>query len=143
VPGSLVRLRFYLRKARAVVTAGIQMRVPAHASQVPLLRHAAVEFVSARCPHQYDLPPRVALAVTEACSNVVRHAYPNREGDIDLAMHLDGADVVATVTDTGVGMADTPSGPPGAQLGLLLLDQAARTTITGDHGTVVKMRFLP
>jgi two-component sensor histidine kinase len=73
----------------------------------------------------------------------VRHAYPNREGDIDLAMHLDGADVVATVTDTGVGMADTPSGPPGAQLGLLLLDQVARTTIGGDHGTVVKMRFPP
>src|SRR5205814_1623105 len=112
--GSLVRLRFYQRKARAVVTAGIQMRVPAHASQVPLLRHAAVEFVSARCSHQSDLPPKVALAVTEACSNVVRHAYPNREGDIDLAMHLDGTDVVATVTDTGIGLADKPSGPPGA-----------------------------
>jgi anti-sigma regulatory factor (Ser/Thr protein kinase) len=98
-----------------------------------------LEFVEARCPDADQLS--VALAVTEACSNVVRHAYPNSQGDMRLEMRLESTDVVATVSDTGIGITDQPNSRPGAQLGLPLLRHVADTTIRHEGGTVVEMRF--
>jgi two-component sensor histidine kinase len=98
-----------------------------------------VEFVEARCPDADELS--VALAVTEACSNVVRHAYPDGQGDMLLEMRLESTDVVATVTDTGIGITDQPTSRRDAQLGLPLLRHVAETTISNEGGTVVEMRF--
>jgi two-component sensor histidine kinase len=106
---------------------------------VPRLRRAAVEFVETRCPEADELS--VALAVTEACSNVVHHAYPNGQGDMLLEMRLESRDVVATVTDTGIGITGQPTSRAGAQLGLPLLRHVADTTIRNDGGTIVEMRF--
>ena len=53
----------------------------------------------------------IALAVTEACTNAVVHAYRDSSGTISVtASHADGAPTV-TVRDHGTGMAprvDTP-----------------------------------
>jgi anti-sigma regulatory factor (Ser/Thr protein kinase) len=47
----------------------------------------------------------VKIAVSEACSNVVVHAYPDGNGAITLRLALDDDRVVVEVADQGVGIA--------------------------------------
>jgi serine/threonine-protein kinase RsbW len=62
-----------------------------------------------------DCREEIALAVTEACSNAVRHA----DGDemYELAAESEDSECVITVTDSGPGLPSPPSGavpPPAA-----------------------------
>jgi serine/threonine-protein kinase RsbW len=43
------------------------------------------------------------LALTEGCSNVVRHAYGGREGSVDVRYELGDEYIAITITDDGVG----------------------------------------
>ena len=57
------------------------------------------------------------LAVTEACTNVVRHAYADEEGTIDVIVRPSGELLEVVVTDEGRGLGPSPdtAGPgPGA-----------------------------
>ena len=42
--------------------------------------------------------------VSEGCSNVVRHAYPDSEGSFELAALPEGDNLTIVVRDSGVGM---------------------------------------
>jgi serine/threonine-protein kinase RsbW len=119
---------------------GIQQRVPADATSVRDLRCAIVEFVHTNCANADEIAGDVALAVTEACANVVRHAYPGRRGDVCLDAHMDGDQLVVAVADRGVGIA-APSRNPGLGLGLRLIDHLADSQVRSEDGTVVEMRF--
>jgi serine/threonine-protein kinase RsbW len=44
------------------------------------------------------------LAVTEACANAVRHAYPDGEGDVHVRMELEPGRLVVRVADRGRGL---------------------------------------
>ena len=96
--------------------------VPAVAENVAALRHAVVdlaESAGADEPVRTDL----ALAVGEACANVVVHAYP--PGDVGpLVIHAQvadgGGEIVITVVDQGQGMTPRPDSP-GLGLGLPLI----------------------
>jgi anti-sigma regulatory factor (Ser/Thr protein kinase) len=44
------------------------------------------------------------LAVTEACANAVRHAYPEGEGDVHVRMELEPGRLVVRVADRGRGL---------------------------------------
>jgi anti-sigma regulatory factor (Ser/Thr protein kinase) len=117
----------------------IQQRVPADADQVPRLRHAATAFAADRCGRETEMA--IALAVTEACTNVVRHAYPNGRGDITLNARLDGADIVFEIIDHGTGMTE-PSAAAGLGVGLEIMRRLANAHITSDQeGTRVELRF--
>lgn len=48
----------------------------------------------------------IKVAVSEAVSNAVIHAYPDRAGQVELAMMLDDSSVVYEVRDHGIGIAD-------------------------------------
>lgn len=88
---------------------------------------------------------RIRLAVTEACANVVRHAYPNDPGVLDVGVCLGRSTVVVDVCDAGVGTGEgRAQALPGEDgLGLPLIGMLAdRVEITPhEPGTSVRMIF--
>jgi serine/threonine-protein kinase RsbW len=97
----------------------VRLTVPARPEQVALIRRV-LEALADSLP----LPPRVIedmrLAVTEACTNVVRHAYGDAEGPLELVIRPRGAHVEVVVTDRGHGMMPSRESS-GAGLGLSLI----------------------
>ena len=118
---------------------------PAVAASVGVLRRAA-----ARHLRDAGIPGAVVgaveLAVSEAVTNVVLHAYPAGAGGgpVHLALELRGGAVLVRVTDEGTGMA-TRAGCPGAGLGLsIIADLAARAEMSRASrgaGTELLMAF--
>jgi serine/threonine-protein kinase RsbW len=71
-----------------------------------------------------DVPDKVlenvTLAVTEACTNVVRHAYEEGEGAIDVTVRPKPGWIEIVVADEGRGMGPSPD-TAGPGLGLPLI----------------------
>ena len=87
----------------------------------------------------------IALAITEATTNAVLHAYRDRAepGAVSIGAEFDGECVSFSVSDEGSGLAPRVDSP-GLGLGLGLIAQVAdsadvRAPETG--GTEVVMRF--
>jgi serine/threonine-protein kinase RsbW len=68
----------------------------------------------------------VALAVSEAATNVVVHAYreSGAEGTIDVTAAVAASELWVIVTDTGAGLRPRPDSP-GLGLGLAIIAQSA------------------
>ncbi len=84
----------------------VELAFPAHARYLVLARlsMAGVASVAQLGPEELaDLK----LAVTEACANVVRHAYPDGGGDVRVRIVVEAGAVTVEVRDSGRGM------PPG------------------------------
>ncbi len=119
--------------------------VPAVAENVAPIRHAVVDLAK-RSGASDDVLTDVALAVGEACANVVVHAYP--PGDVGpLIVHADvdnPVEIVVTVVDQGQGMTPRPDSP-GLGLGLpLIANLSDRLEIQdgpGGVGTELMMAF--
>ena len=80
----------------------LELTLPARPDSVPVARHRFEAWLKANAPHvdratQADLK----LAWTEACTNVVRHAYGPRDALFTASADRDGADVALSVSDTG------------------------------------------
>jgi anti-sigma regulatory factor (Ser/Thr protein kinase) len=95
--------------------------VPAVAENVAAIRHAIVD-LAAGAGATDSVQTDLALAVGEACANVVVHAYP--PGDVGpMIVHAEVAganEIVVTVVDEGQGMTPRPDSP-GLGLGLPLI----------------------
>ena len=94
--------------------------VPAVAENVAPLRHAVVNLATGAGAEE-DVRTDLALAVGEACANVVVHAYP--PGDVGpLIVHatIAGSEITVVVIDQGQGMTPRPDSP-GLGLGLPLI----------------------
>jgi anti-sigma regulatory factor (Ser/Thr protein kinase) len=81
----------------------------------------------------------IRLAVTEACSNVVRHAYPETPGEFQVAAQLTPATLEVTVRDAGRGSAARIA----PRVGMLLVHEAsdAVSIEDGHPGLIVRMSF--
>lgn len=90
-----------------------------------------------------DVLADIQLAVNEACSNVIRHAYGADDGDgrMDVQLEPKGQRLLIRVHDRGRGFQE-PSDNPGAGLGLALIRALSETVeIREDDGTEVRMTF--
>jgi anti-sigma regulatory factor (Ser/Thr protein kinase) len=118
--------------------------LPAAPESVALVREALSRFVETRCPNS-DAGTReaVRLAVSEACGNVVRHAYgAEDEGRLQVHAAHREVDVVVQVRDWGAGFGSQPR--PGLGLGLRLMRELARSCevrTCRDGGTLVTLVF--
>lgn len=95
-----------------------------------------------------DLLADLKLAVTEACGNSVRHAYPSGGGDVTVAYALEGETFVMVVEDRGIGVAAAtepagrakPDGGMGMSIIRTIVDDVAVEPGASGRGTVVRMR---
>jgi serine/threonine-protein kinase RsbW len=82
----------------------VRLTLPSRPENVAVIRHMLGAFADA-----LRLPPELVedmrLAVTEACTNVVRHAYRDGElGTIDVVIRPSGERLELIVSDHGSGM---------------------------------------
>jgi anti-sigma regulatory factor (Ser/Thr protein kinase) len=122
----------------------LEISLPARPENVAILRHVLGGIGDALGIDAESLAD-LRLAVSEACSNVVVHAYPGEEeGLMDFDVTVSGErtlDVV--VRDHGRGMAPRADSP-GLGVGLPLiatLTQSLQLTAGPDGGTEVHMTF--
>ena len=118
---------------------------PASAESVAQLRQAVVDFA-----YEHGVPEPclsdIHLAVSEAVSNAVMHAFRGRaDGTVIASVTMDDPGwVEVRVTDDGSGMAPR-NDSPGLGLGLPLLrhltDQFEHRRAPGSVGTELWMRF--
>jgi serine/threonine-protein kinase RsbW len=103
----------------AALESDIRLTLPARPENVAVVRHVLGALAEA-----LGLPDAVTedmrLAVTEACTNVVRHAYAGGRGPIDVAVRPKGDELEVTVADAGRGFGPSPdTGGPGLGLPLI------------------------
>lgn len=121
----------------------LELTLPARAENIAVVRHAVGALCEA-CAVDEAIVYDVRTAVTEACTNVVEHAYPDgQEGPLEVfALLLDGELTVA-VRDRGQGIVPR-SDSPGLGLGLPLIVSLAKAVQLGnsdDGHTEVRMTF--
>lgn len=119
----------------------LDLRLPARAESVPQIRHAMIAFAR---DHGYEDAGAIGLAVTEAVTNAVLHAYTEGEiGDLRAVACAKPDQLVVVIRDWGAGMGprlDTPG------LGLGLPTIATLTTsfdveAADGAGTLLRMHF--
>lgn len=118
-------------------------RFPARAASITPLRQAVVEYAES-CGASEHRCEDIALAVSEALSNAVMHAYVGRVGDgkVSVDASLRGHVLEVVVGDDGGGMRPREDSP-GLGLGLALIERMADELALEDArpGVRVRMRF--
>jgi serine/threonine-protein kinase RsbW len=117
---------------------------PADSHSVSRARHAVTGFA-----RDHGVPGEmlgdIALAVSEACTNVVIHAYREdiEAGELTVALELEACSLHVQVRDGGMGMRPRTDSP-GLGLGLPLIASVAdgfAVEPAADGGTELCMRF--
>ena len=125
------------------VHTDVKLTLPARPENVSVIRHVLGAFAEAlRLPD--ELVEDLRLAVTEACTNVVRHAYPvDQTGPVEISIHPLEESVSVVVSDQGRGIG-TSSDTTGPGLGLPLIaaiaDEVELQPVPGG-GSRVAMTF--
>jgi serine/threonine-protein kinase RsbW len=125
------------------VTPDLELVLPARPENVAVVRHALGGFGDA-----FDISDQaladIKLAVTEACTNVVVHAYPDGEGPLGVSAWMHDQRLTVVVHDEGRGMLPRPDSP-GLGLGLPLIATLAESLELGtgaQERTEVRMTFV-
>ena len=127
--------------------AVLDVSYPARASQIPVIRRAVAD-VARHHGADDDVLLQVKLAVSEAATNAIQHAYRDRAageaGDVRVVVRGDDDLLAVHIHDDGLGL--TPrNDSPGLGLGLCLMaHESARFEIRRDPagGTEVVLHFL-
>ncbi len=123
----------------------LRHRYPATAESLPLARRAVVE-----CAEELgggdSVTEAIALAVTEACANVIVHAYCDHPGVGEMTVSVESSTdcLRAYVADDGIGMVPRLDSP-GLGLGIPLISQLPdgfELRSRPEGGTEVCMEFM-
>jgi anti-sigma regulatory factor (Ser/Thr protein kinase) len=124
----------------------LHITLPARADSLPLARRAIVAHAEKLGVARAGIAD-MKTVVSEACANVVRHAYEEEDAvgtlEIDLNPEAEGMDMV--VRDFGSGIRPCPSGDvPSLRLGLPIigaLSSSFRLVSVLSGGTEITIRF--
>ncbi len=128
----------------ATMTPDLELALPARAANIAIVRHAFGALGEAFAVDE-EILSNIRLAVTEACTNVVVHAYPDdHEGPLEVtATMLDEDRLEVVVRDEGPGIGPRADSP-GLGLGLPLIVSLTESVQLGraaDDRTEVRMTF--
>jgi serine/threonine-protein kinase RsbW len=123
----------------------VVLNMPARAEGVGVVRQALAGLADALAFDAAVLSD-MKMAVTEACTNVVVHAYDDKPGELEVSMSAGVDDLTIVVRDHGSGIAPKPARtePPALGLGLPLiaaLSDAFELRGSAGQGTEVRMTF--
>jgi len=123
----------------------VVLNMPARAEGVGVVRQALAGLADALAVDAAVLSD-MKMAVTEACTNVVVHAYDEEPGLLEVAMAAGTDDLTIIVRDHGSGIAPKPARtePPALGLGLPLiaaLTDSFELRGSAGQGTEVRMTF--
>ena len=90
----------------------VRLTIPAKPEYIGLSRLALAGLARVRAFPDETLAD-LKLALTEACSNSVRHAYGDREGHVDISFELRDDRLIVEVADDGSGFEPAPAATPG------------------------------
>ena len=121
----------------------VKLTLPARPENVSVIRHVLGAFAEAlRLPD--ELVEDLRLAVTEACTNVVRHAYPvDQTGPVEISIQplQEGVSVVVSDHGRGIGTSSDTTGPGlGLPLIAAIADEVELQPVPGG-GSRVAMTF--
>ena len=123
--------------------ASLDLSLCAEANSVPCARRVVAEWAASNGAIAADLD-RIRLAVSEAVTNAVVHAYTaERRGAVRVSAGLGAGELTVLVADEGCGIGAAPESP-GLGLGLGVIDECADAlTITtrAAGGIQLEMRF--
>lgn len=121
----------------------MELALPARATNIAVVRHAFGALGEAFAVDE-EILSNIRLAVTEACTNVVIHAYPGeQEGLLEVAATLSDDRLEVVVRDEGPGIVPRADSP-GLGLGLPLIVSLTESVQLGraaDDHTEVRMIF--
>jgi len=126
------------------VAPDLELKLPARAENVAVVRHAFGGFGEVLHVDEQTLSD-IKLAVTEACTNVVIHAYEaGTPGLLEVDATIDEIRLTVVIRDRGRGIVPRPDSP-GLGLGLPLIATLTESLELGTDGleqTEVRMTFL-
>jgi serine/threonine-protein kinase RsbW len=122
---------------------GLQIKLPAKAENVAVVRHALAGLAEQMGMDETGVAD-LKTVVTEACMNVVVHAYPDGLGPLLVEADPDNEGLTVIVRDSGAGInPQADSERESLKLGLSLIAAlSSKFSISGglDRGTEVMMR---
>ncbi len=105
---------------RVPMQSVVRLTLPSRPENVALVRHM-LDALAGALPMSRSRLDDIRLAVTEACTNVVRHAYRDGEdGPLEVVMRPHPDDLEIIVSDFGAGAGPSPD-VRGPGLGLPLI----------------------
>jgi anti-sigma regulatory factor (Ser/Thr protein kinase) len=116
----------------------LHVRRPAVPASIPETRRALHTWLTDNGVPEYDAF-EILVATTEACSNVVAHAYGLDAGTVDLTTTLTGADLRIVVRDDGVWRSDPATNQHGGRGLHIMRSLMDRVEIVNGPGTEVRM----
>ena len=127
------------------VVPEVRLTMPARAEGVGVVRQALAGMADALA-FDAAVVADMKMAVTEACTNVVVHAYEGEEGTLEVEMLADESGLTIVVRDWGTGIQPRPQRREAPALGLGLpliaaLSDAFELRGTAGRGTEVRMTF--
>ena len=118
-----------------------ELSLPARSENLKTVRHALSDFAASLGVPEKTIAD-LRLAVNEACSNVVRHAYGGRAGEMRVEARPCGGSLLVLVRDSGHGLSRA-SRDPGTGLGLRVASAVSSSFAVEQttEGTQVRLLF--
>jgi serine/threonine-protein kinase RsbW len=128
----------------------VSLTIPARAEYITLSRLALTGLSRVR-PISDETLSDLKLAITEACSNSVRHAYDDGTGVVEIMYRLEGDRIEIEVSDDGAGFDHSGAGGTSEEtelgeggLGIAIIRSIADELEigTGESGRGSRLRFV-